>query len=176
MYPDVGLAYSNFLFCDENLIPIKQHFTKQIFDINDYLYFWFKGEISHFASFKKKFYLKTTGIDPLNKRAEEKDIYMKMCEVAPVRHINKSFYFYRVHDKGASTNTNKDYFWHWVEVIKAAERRGINIEDVFVDEFVSRKYYNNTIEKNQKKIDLLKQSKWLKLGHKLGLFKAYKYL
>ncbi len=158
---EVGLVYSNLIFCDEALNPIRVHKTGQITDLSkDYLYL--NGAISHFATFKKEFYTLTTGIDSFNKRAEDKDLYMKMCEVAPVKHINENFYLYRVHKDGASSfsNTNKAYFWYWVALIKMAERRNINIEDLFLEEFIRRK-------------DFLK-SRWVKLGIKLGFLKTLK--
>jgi glycosyltransferase involved in cell wall biosynthesis len=168
--PEIGLAYSNFFFCDENMNEIGKHTCKQVNDKNIFL----KGEISHFATFKKEIYFKTTGIDVTNKRAEDQDIYMKMCETAPVKYINKDLYKYRLHNNGASTNTNfeKAIFWHWVAFIKAAERRDINIENQFVETFINRIEY----EKEKNKLNLLKNSRLLKLLYKLGIFKAYKYL
>lgn len=169
-YTDIGLVYSNFIFCDENLSEIRVHKGKQVDDKNIFL----NGEISHFATFKKEIYLKTGGIDVSNKRAEDQDIYMKMIEVAPVKYIDKNLYKYRLHNCGASTNINieKARFWHWVAIIKAAERRGINIENLFVENYIKRSEYN----KEKHKIELLKKSRLLKILHKLGLFKAYKYL
>lgn len=133
--PEVGLVYTNFTNCDDQLTPQKHHTAKQVNDFGPDFYN-FKGEISHFASFKKKIYEKTSGIDIKNKRAEDKDIYMKMCEVGPVKHIDIPLYFYRRHSQGASTFSNyaKAYFWHWVAIIKMAERRDINVEDLFIEE------------------------------------------
>jgi glycosyltransferase involved in cell wall biosynthesis len=145
-YPEVGLVYSNSFFCNENLEPINVHKSKQIFDLNED-YFNFKGQISHFASFKKSFYDLTTGIDVFNKRAEDKDIFMKMCEIAPVKHIDETLYYYRIHNSGASTmgNSEKALFWHWVALIKMSERRNVNIEQLFVDSFVSRTQYEDVL-------------------------------
>ncbi len=167
-YPEVGLVYSNFTFCDEDLNPVSVHKGVQINNLDE-KYLNFKGEISHFSSFKKDIYLRTTGIDTFIKRAEDKDIYMKMCEVAPVKHIDEDLYLYRVHQQGASSGSNvsRALFWHWVALIKMSERRGINIEDLFVDSFILK------IEVNEK-LRRIKKSKWARLGHKLGLFKALK--
>src|SRR5690606_31767280 len=167
-YPEVGLVYSNFTFCDEDLNPVSVHKGVQINNLDE-KYLNFKGEISHFSSFKKDIYLRTTGIDTFIKRAEDKDIYMKMCEVGPVKHIDEDLYLYRVHQQGASSglNVSRALFWHWVALIKMSERRGINIEDLFVDSFILK------IEANEK-LRRIKKSKWARLGHKLGLFKALK--
>lgn len=175
--PDVGLVYTNFVFCDANLAPKSVHQAQAITELNEY-YYNFDAEISHFATFKKSVYFQTSGIDVSNKKAEDKDLYMKMCEVAPVKYIDEDLYLYRVHDGGISTNANGDkaYFWHWVALIKMAERRNINIEDLFVEKLVRREAYEQEKENNKQLREWLKKSRWLKLGAKLGLFKLYKYL
>ena len=171
--PNAGLVYSNFIYCDKDLKEIKPHKCQQI-EVLDDKYYNFRGEISHFATFKKSYYKSTTGIDPFIKRAEDKDIYMKMCEIAPVKHIDKDLYFYRVHNGGLSTNSNaeKALFWHWVALIKMAERRNIEIEDKFIKNYVTMSRHKYL----EDKINSLKKSRLLKLLYKLGIFKAYKYL
>lgn len=172
-YPEVGLVYSNFIYCNENLVEIRPHFCKQITSLNED-YFNFKGEISHFTTYKKEIYLKTEGINAFIKRAEDKDIYMKMCEVAPVKHLDETLYLYRVHSGGMSTNNNgeKALFWHWAALIKMAERRGLNIEDTFVAHYVPKSKYLQL----EDRLRSLKNSRLLKILYKLGIFKAYKYL
>ncbi|MDH1881985.1 glycosyltransferase [Empedobacter sp. GD03797] len=170
---EVGLVYSNFIICNEKLEKQNVHHATQITALDEH-YLNFKGEISHFATFKKSIYNKTTGIDTFLKIAEDKDWYMKMCEVAPVLYIDEDLYLYRIHNGGISTNKNaeKAYFWHWVALIKMAERRNVNIEELFIDNFVNRRDYDNI----STKLELLKKSRLLKLLYKLGLFKGYKYL
>jgi glycosyltransferase involved in cell wall biosynthesis len=148
--PNAGLVYSNFLYCDSNLVPFAKSNGKQIHDLDE-TYYNFNCEISHFASFKRKYYNLTTGIDIFNKRAEDKDIYMKMCEVAPVVHLNKELYYYRIHKSNVSTNKNsiKASFWHWVALIKMAERRSVNIENIFNQYFVTKQEFNNILNDNK---------------------------
>ena len=176
--PQAGMVYSNFVFSDEKLNPISVHKGKQVSSTDSLEYYNFEGEISHFATFRKAVYNKTSGIDPYLKIAEDKDLYMKMCEVAPVKYIDEDLYLYRVHDGGISTSANGDkaYFWHWVALIKMAERRHINIEDLFLEKMVRREVYDTEKEEHKNLRTLLKKSRWLKLGAKLGLFKLYKYL
>ncbi len=168
--PDVGLVYSNFTLCDENLLPVRVNYGKQI-DKLDLSYLNFATEISHFASFKKSIYEKTSGINPFIKRAEDKDIYMKMCEVAPVKYINNNLYLYRVHNQSLSSKDNVDraLFWHWVAIIKMSERTGMDIEGLFNTHFIAK---NKVIEQLRRPL----KSKWARIGYKLGLFKAYKNL
>lgn len=165
-HPEVGLVYSDMFFCDEQLNVIDVHKAKQI-DSLDLNYYNFKGEISHFASFKKSFFNLTSGIDPFIKRAEDKDIFMKMCEVAPVRYVNKPLYFYRIHKGGASTfsNSEKAQFWHWVALIKMAERRNIDIEELFVDFYINRQTY----ERSLSALNMYQNNPLIKLLHKLKL-------
>ncbi|MGE8535964.1 glycosyltransferase [Chryseobacterium sp. D764] len=172
-YPEAGLVYSNFVRCDENLNPLSVHKAKQITEL-DQSYFNFNAEISHFVTFKKKIYEQTSGIDSFLKIAEDKDWYMKMCETAPVKYIDEDLYLYRIHDSGISTtkNAEKALFWHWVAMIKMAERRNISIEDLFIQSYVPKKKYDQAL--NQ--LNHVKNSRWAKLGNTLGLFKIFKKL
>ncbi|WP_126653256.1 glycosyltransferase family 2 protein [Chryseobacterium aureum] len=172
-YPEVGLVYSNLIFCDEHLHPKSVHKGKQITELDE-SYFNFNGEISHFATLKKRIYEKTSGIDQFLKIAEDKDWYMKMCEAAPVKYIDEDLYLYRIHNNGISTtkNTEKALYWHWVALIKMAERRNINIEDLFVQNYVPRNKYQYSLDK----LERIKNSRWAQLGNRLGLFKIFKYL
>lgn len=178
--PEVGLIYSNFIFCNEKLEKQNVHHAKQIKALDEN-YYNFHGEISHFATFKKSIYYKTTGIDTFLKIAEDKDWYMKICEVAPVLHIDEDLYLYRIHDGGISTNSNAEraYFWHWVALIKMAERRNLNIEELFLEKFVTKERYDfieQKLEAKERQLQNIKKNRWLKLGNKLGLTKFYKYL
>ena len=175
--PEVGLVYSNLIVCDQNLEKLSVHTAKQIINLN-LDYYNFNGEISHFATIKRKVYNKTIGIDQYLARAQDKDLYMKLCEIGPVKHLDKNLLLYRIHSDGRSTGNNADkaYFWHWVALIKMAERRNINIEDLFVEKLVRREVYEKEKQHNIRFRESLKKSRWLKLGAKLGLFKLYKYL
>ena len=170
---EIGMTYTGFIFCDEKLNELKEHHCKQIESLNTD-YYGFRGEISHFACFRKEVYKKTTGIDTFIKRAEDKDIYMKMCEIAEVKLIDNPQYLYRIHSGGVSNNKNseKALFWHWVALIKMAERRNINIEDLFIEHYIPKNKYLQL----EDKINSLKNSRLLKILYKLGIFKAYKYL
>ncbi|WP_343660248.1 glycosyltransferase [Chryseobacterium sp.] len=172
-YLEAGLVYSNFVRCDEHLTPVSVHKAKQITEL-DQSYYNFNAEISHFVTFKKQIYKKTSGIDPFLKIAEDKDWYMKMCETAPVRYIDEDLYLYRIHDTGISTtkNAEKALFWHWVALIKMAERRNISVEDLFLQSYVPKNKYDHALSK----LNHVKNSRWAKLGNTLGLFKIFKKL
>ncbi|RLZ12702.1 glycosyltransferase family 2 protein [Faecalibacter macacae] len=175
-FPEVGLVYSNNIICDEYLNPLTRlngsyirHKGRQL--TNEKFIF---GEVGHFATFKKSIYDKTDGIDIFNRRAEDQDIYMKIFEISPVKYIDEELYLYRVHDGGVSTNENSDkaLFWHWVAIIKSAERQGINPEELFFKQFVRIEMLDREIYH----INLIKKSRWMKIGRFLGFFKLYKNL
>lgn len=180
--PDAGLIYSNFTICNEQLAPKKVQQATQITKLDE-KYYNFQSEISHFATFKKSIYALTSGFDPFNKRAEDKDIYMKMCEVAPVKHISQSLYLYRMHMGGSSSIKNEEraIFWHVVALVKMAERRNLNIENLFVEKFVLRDRAEEQLEEQLEylreeqrgKIEMVKNSRIIILLSKLGLINFY---
>lgn len=138
-HPEAGMVYSDLTVCDEHLTPKTVHRSMQISHLNDHSLL-FHGEISPFATIKKSFYARTSGIDPALKRSEDVDLYMKMSEVAPVVHLPRLLYFYRIHHNSASkmANEERSYFWHWAALVKAAERRNTSLEDVFMAQVVCR--------------------------------------
>lgn len=176
-HPETSLIYSNFIFCNA-LLEKKNTFQQRQIQNNDSTFFNQKGEISHFAVFKKSAYNQTSGLDTSMKRAIDQDLYLKLYDIAPVKHIDKDLYLYRIHEGGISTNSNIDkaYFWHWEAIKSTAKRRHLSIEDIFLEKFERRERYAKEVEEHQKLRTLLKKSRWLKLGYKLGLFKLYKYL
>lgn len=138
--PEVGLVYSDIYGCDEQLNVIGISKKNQLNDVGEH-FFTLKGVISQFSTFKKHFYNKTAGFDVFNKRAEDQDLYMKLYEVAKVKHLPFPLYYYRIHQKSNSNYSQQDpaFFWHWVALAKMSERRKVNIEDVFLEYMVPRR-------------------------------------
>ena len=91
-FPDCGLIYSQFVFCDEELMPRKKGFCaglpdgKTCLDIN---------VASSFKTFKLSDYLKTDGYDENILYAEDLDIIYRMEEVTKLRFVDECFYLYR---------------------------------------------------------------------------------
>lgn len=142
-FPHVGLVYSDITVCDEALQVEYVHQSTQI-DVLDEKYYLLEAEIGAFATFKKKIYHAAGGIDAAVKRAEDIDIYMKMCEEAPVKRIPQPLYYYRFHKGSVSKmdNADRSYFWHWVALVKMAERRNVNLEDTYASYIGSREQLN----------------------------------
>ena len=166
--PETSLVYSDFAFCDEKLTEKSVRNQKQI-DNEDKDFFNLTGVISHFTAFKKSYYSKTDGINSFLKRAVDQDLYLKLYEQGKVLHINKKLYKYRIHNDGISTNANaaKAHFWHWVVIIDAAKRRGVNVEELFI----SRTLIPQMEKDLENEIASYNKSIVFKFLRKLGLFK-----
>lgn len=172
-HPEVGLVYSDVSICDENLNLLYHHQSHQITALNE-KYYLLAGEIGAFATFKKEIYYRAGGIDPRIKRAEDIDLYIRMCETAPVKRIPQPLYYYRILKNSLSKGESgeRSYFWHFVSLINMAERRNLNIEDLFVEHFIERKELIPYNTRRNNLIKLVKSSRiltklWLKTGREL---------
>lgn len=161
-HPEVGLVYSDITFCDKDLNPQAVYAAGQV-DHLDEKSLLLNGEIGGFATLKKEFYDKTSGIDSTILRAEDIDIYMKMCEVAPVKRIPKSVYYYRILNTSLSKGQNAEraYFWHLVSIVKLAERRQKNLEDLFNEHFVKRRVLNAFKQRRENLLTAVNQNRLL---------------
>lgn len=139
--PECSIVYSRLYLCDTTLnITSVQEGDRQV-PSNDPYYFNLDGFITQFASFKKKYYDQTEGIDPYLQRAVDQDIYAKLYEKGTVHYIDEPLYYYRIHEQGISSthaNVDKAFYWFWVVIIHAAKRRSVNVEDLFVHYFSRR--------------------------------------
>lgn len=81
---------------------------------------------NHFVTFKRSFYLKTAGINPIMKRAVDQDLYYRLEEVGESVYLDKIQYYYRKNSNSISLNNNeyKAYAWHCYACIEAMKRRG----------------------------------------------------
>ncbi|WP_313114931.1 glycosyltransferase family 2 protein [Aequorivita sediminis] len=167
-FTDVGLVYSNTIYCNDILEPRKVKKSKQVInfrsDFSNLDYY-----ISHFTTFKKSYYDKTSGIDDYLQRAVDQDLYVKLYEVGKVYYLDKDLYNYRVHEKGISTynNKRKAKYWHWVVIAEAGRRRGVNLEHLFEN------YEAYTAREKLLEAELLTYNKSVifKVLRKLGVFK-----
>ncbi|MBC5775154.1 glycosyltransferase family 2 protein [Pontibacter sp. KCTC 32443] len=132
-YPAASLIYSTHYNCDADLNPIEVEPTIKQVQFSDLL----EDSISHLASFKRRFYDLTTGIDPYFKLAVDKDIYYKLEEVGDVVFVNKPLYFYRISKSGISQGfdnyiRSRDYKLAAIEnAIKRREKSGVKLPDKY---------------------------------------------
>ena len=141
-HPDASLINSTCFNTDENLkvvsvspygCPIPQGQT----------FLAYRKGITAFATFKKKYYEQTEGIDSLMLRAVDHDLYYKLEEVGDVYYIDKPLYYYRHNTTNnislGDGNMLKAHAWDIYAMVNACKRRGISIEDnalKYIDEFV----------------------------------------
>ncbi len=91
-FPNCGLIYSQFAYCDEVLTRRRPGFCapippgKTTLDAN---------VVSHFKTFKLRDYLKTPGYDENILYAEDIDIVYKMEEVTKLKFVDECLYLYR---------------------------------------------------------------------------------
>lgn len=121
-------TYSQLYFCDENLNPKKVFENTKKVKNNDALFFNIQFEVAHFFTFKKESYLKTEGISPDYKVAEDIDYILKLYEIGNFYFIEKPIYYYRIHKKGLSHDQAKvelkNQTWDII-LQKALKRRNI---------------------------------------------------
>ena len=121
-------AYSQLYFCDENLNVQKVFKNTKKIKNNNPLFFNIQFEVAHFFTFKKESYLKTEGINPDYKVAEDIDYILKLYEVGNFYFIEKPIYYYRIHKKGLSHDQAKvelkNQTWDII-LQKALKRRNI---------------------------------------------------
>jgi len=127
--PKIAATYSQLIFCDENLKPVKLFTRTRKIKSGKKYFFNINNEVSHFFTFKKEKYELTSGINAELRYAEDFDLYLKMYEKGSFKYIPKPLYFYRRHDKGLTQDKNKSKTVHeyWNKVLfDTYVRRGIN--------------------------------------------------
>jgi glycosyltransferase involved in cell wall biosynthesis len=164
-HPDASLINSTCFETDERLDVISIS-TYGCFIPQGQSFLTYRKGIAHFATFKKKCYEKTEGIDLLMLRAVDHDLYYKLEEVGNVYYIDKPLYYYRQNTANnislGEGNMLKAHAWDIYSMVNACKRRGISIEDnalKYIDEFVK-----SGINKGEMKV---RNSKSFILGHKL---------
>lgn len=91
-HPECGFVYSQFIFCDKNLNPVKRGNCKFMPQGRSNL---FDLYAIAFRTYKKSCYYKTAGYDEEILYAEDRDIIFKMEEVADFYFVDKILYKYR---------------------------------------------------------------------------------
>jgi glycosyltransferase involved in cell wall biosynthesis len=90
--PDVGLIYSQFMCCHEDLRPRQIGYGAELRPGKTNLE---KHVVSAFRTFKMSDYLKTSGYDEDILYAEDRDITLKMEEVTQLKFVDQCLYLYR---------------------------------------------------------------------------------
>lgn len=142
--PEASLIHSTFYYCNESLEKTSRFTIAGHVDINkDFINK--DGRVSHFATFKKKNYDQTPGIDPTLLRGVDQDLYLKLSEKGSFVFLDEALYLYRIHSLGISTSqSSKAFYWQLKVIMKAEERRKVNLESQvqLLMERVNRKSLN----------------------------------
>ena len=149
-HPQASMIYSGMYRGDEHLQIVKESPGEDIGKETSALEMrtW---PFHPFLSFKMSSYLKTDGIDPFMRNAEDYDLYYQLEEVGEVIHLNCFQYIQRNNPRSISLNENKykALVWHSYACIKAMRRRGLEDESLmlFPVEHALRNAYMKGYEK-----------------------------
>ena len=125
--PDASLVISAMNIVDNRLKIVKKGYYRPKPNGESFLQYpyW-----NHFASFKRRLYQNSDGIDPIAKRAVDDDLYYRLEEVGDVRYIKNALYNYRFStgsNISQGENEYKAFVWHLRATANACKRR--NMED-----------------------------------------------
>lgn len=169
---DASLVNSTYFITDCELNVLSQSTNECQIPDNDSFLEYGRG-ISHFATFKKELYNKTTGIDSGIMRAVDHDLYYKLEEVGRVIYIDAPLYYYR-NNTGNNISTGEKaefaFFWHLLAKADACKRRGLDVEKLVFGELTE--YVNSEKEASYSMAEnAIRMTKRYRLGKLvLGLF------
>lgn len=127
--PDVSLVHSNFYFCNEFLEHTSLFDRAKSVQVNE-RFINLNASVTAFSTFKMISYKETPGIDSTLLRAVDQDLYLKLSESGPFYFLDRPIYNYRIHNKGISASkTGEAFYWYLKVIMKAEERRKVNLEN-----------------------------------------------
>ncbi len=140
--PKVSLVHSSFYFCDNDLNPTVIYDRAGSVSVDD-TFTNLDNKVTAFASFKLQCYKNGATIESALLRAVDQDIYLKLSETGGFYFINKPLYKYRIHESGISTSgVDKAFYCHLKAIMKAEERRNVNLENEVAIFFSKRNIAN----------------------------------
>ena len=157
--PQAAVICSRHFICDDNMKPLWESAIRKKQSLS------YLTERSHspevFASFKKKMYDKSVGLNPAFKRAVDQDLYYLLEEQGKMIFIDNVLYYYRIHSNSISNGDNKALYWHILAIKDACERRKINTEDV------ANKVLTDLFDIQKQQIQKLQNSSYYRLGYRI---------
>lgn len=123
------VVYSQFYECDAKLNPIKLFPHSRAIKNGNKLFFNVFFEATHFFTFKREAYHKTSGINDKLTSAVDQDLYLKLYEIGNFKFVKAPLYYYRIHEKGVSQESSKKEKLHknWHQtILDSANRRNID--------------------------------------------------
>lgn len=124
-HKDVAIVTSKYELVDVDMNFIKSGTHGCAIPYNKSYLTYGLGALTAFATFKKKMYVQSRGIEPKMKRAVDQDLYYKMEEQGKHLFLDSVLYQYRTHQNNISRNENlyKAQYWHFYTFMKASKRR-----------------------------------------------------
>lgn len=122
-------VYSQFYVCDPLLKPLNLYPHSRAIKNGDKKFFNVFFEATHFFTFKREAYHKTSGINDDLTSAVDQDLYLKLYEIGDFKFVKVPLYYYRVHEKGVSQESSKKEKLHknWHQtILESAKRRNID--------------------------------------------------
>lgn len=122
-------VYSQFYECDPKLKPVKVFSHSRAIKNGDKKFFNVFFEATHFFTFKRDAYYKTSGINEELTSAVDQDLYLKLYETGNFKFVKVPLYYYRIHEKGVSQESSKKEKLHknWHQtILDTAIRRNID--------------------------------------------------
>lgn len=123
------VVYSQFYECDAKLNPIELFPDSRAIKNSNKLFFNVFFEVTHFFTFKREAYYKTSGINDKLTSAVDQDLYLKLYEIGNFKFVKVPLYYYRIHEKGVSQESSKKEKLHknWHQtILDTTERRKID--------------------------------------------------
>lgn len=119
------VVYSQFYECDANLKLIKIFPHSRAIKNGDKMFFNVFFEATHFFTFKREAYHKTSGINDKLTSAVDQDLYLKLYEIGNFKFVKAPLYYYRIHEKGVSQESSKKEKLHknWHQTILDTTKR-----------------------------------------------------
>lgn len=119
------VVYSQFYECDAKLDPIKLFPHSRAIKNGNKLFFNVFFEATHFFTFKREAYHKTSGINDKLTSAVDQDLYLKLYEIGNFKFVKVPLYYYRIHEKGVSQESSKKEKLHknWHQTILDTTKR-----------------------------------------------------
>lgn len=128
-YPKHGLIYSQYVKCNESMKRTARGDCGPLPKGITWLDIMLKKipaprpRVSHFKTFKRSAYDKTSGFHEL-RRTVDKDIVLKLEEITKLLYVDEELYFYRAHPAGISRSTKTHPYGKQV-IERAKKRRGL---------------------------------------------------
>lgn len=127
-HPEVSIVFSRRYLCNEDLIV--QDESRVLIIPEDKTYFTFKDfREEHLVSFKKSYYNKTEGMNPLYRLAEDTYMNVMMEEVGKLYCLDKICYKYRRNGDSLTKDYGRHMFWNMLVQYDTCKRRGIDVEN-----------------------------------------------